>query len=139
MPTQSNATSTTGACLSASSTIPRADSGSFTPVAGGTSPSHNGDPGGGVTSTLNVATRRSTALALHVTNNKDSATNNPQFAIRNPQFLPTVISPLPEMLPLVAGTQSNSSWTFYQQLFQNLPASATCRCCGCRRIRLAAR
>ena len=54
MPTQSNATSTTGFCSSACSTMPRAESGSFTPVAGGTSPSHSGEPGGGVTSTLNV-------------------------------------------------------------------------------------
>src|SRR3954471_10969180 len=110
IPTQSNATSTTGGCLSALSTMPRADSGSFTPVAGGTSPSQSGDPSGGVTSTLNVATRSSSASASQAAKNKDSATNNPQFAIHNPQFFPTVISPLPEMLPLAAGTQSNSPW-----------------------------
>src|SRR5207342_589190 len=94
IPTQSNATRTTGGCLSACNTIPRADSGSFTPVAGGQSPSHNGDPGGGVTSTLNVATRRSKALALQTTNITHSATNIPipqperslSAVAENPQF-----------------------------------------------------
>src|SRR3954469_18555785 len=72
IPTQSNATSTTAGCLSALSTIPRAESGSFTPVAGGTNPSQSGDPFGGVTSTLNVPTRRSTASQQVATNVKQN-------------------------------------------------------------------
>src|SRR5688572_4469211 len=67
MPTQSMATRITGCCCPAASMMPRADNGSSTPLTGGTRPSHNGEPMGGVTSTLNVAIFSSTAdaLALH--------------------------------------------------------------------------
>src|SRR4029079_18177403 len=139
MPTQSKATNTTGACLSACKIIPRAVSGSFTPVAGGTSPSHNGDPGGGVTSTLNVATRRSTAKTLPAANTMHSAQQlaNPQSEIRNPKFRNPIIFPLPATPPPASRNQLSSSSTFYRQLFPIPPASATSPCYGCRRYPLA--
>src|SRR5207248_1729531 len=106
--------STSGGCLSACKTIPRADNGSFTPVDGGTSPSHNGDPGGGVTSTLNVATRRSTACTPQAMNVNHTAMQNinPQCEVQNPKFLPSFILPLLETRPLAVRIRLDSPSIF---------------------------